>query len=192
MTADTRLHVPFYKRLSIQLAVLCAVGFFLYDYFEPNLHDVVLRAFGFPSLDAEVWVIDKDAGRSQGGFQDEFHGESTVEDYDEDLPEDAVVMSEEEVAAEERLQELVTYCVPVVIGVLIAVLISRLVTGRVTRLARQASTPVAAGELPGPFNAKGKDEIALLAATMNSMRDRVAGLLTDMAEIITCINTQSP
>ena len=55
---------------------------------------------------------------------------------------------------------------------------SRMVTRRVTRLARQAAGPVDdPAHLPGPFDASGGDEIALLASSMNAMRVRVVELL---------------
>ena len=63
------------------------------------------------------------------------------------------------------------------IGLLVAglsIALSRMVTKRVTRLSELASVPLAdPGDLPGPFDESGADEIARLARSMNAMRARV-------------------
>ncbi len=69
----------------------------------------------------------------------------------------------------------------VVIASLSALALSRWVTGRLAHLVQSASQPPASGELPGPFDDSGSDEISVLAATMNSLRERVAERLDGLA-----------
>lgn len=51
--------------------------------------------------------------------------------------------------------------------------------GRLSRLSRAVTLPQKPGELPGPFDDSGNDEISLIAAGMNSLRDRVAERLKE-------------
>ncbi len=69
------------------------------------------------------------------------------------------------------------------LALLIAVLAARLVTAPLTRLAAAASEPVDEdGNLPGPFDATGSTEVAVLAQSMNLMRERVDELVKGLAE----------
>ncbi|MEM7164910.1 MAG: HAMP domain-containing sensor histidine kinase [Planctomycetota bacterium] len=120
---------------------------------------------------------------------------ATTEDADlvaeefeaEEIPAGAFVMDEDQVRLETWLRWIVYLLVPLVIAVVFAWIISRAVTWRVSRLAGQAATTQiesadTAGALPGPFDARGHDEIAQLATAMNSMRSRATQLLDDLAE----------
>jgi two-component system sensor histidine kinase MtrB len=66
------------------------------------------------------------------------------------------------------------------LAALLSLALSRRVTSRLARLSRAASTPLDADALPGRFDDSGSDEISLLAATMNSLRDHVAERLRDL------------
>lgn len=57
--------------------------------------------------------------------------------------------------------------------------LSRVVTRRVSGLAELAAAAPSGGALPGPFDERGDDEIAVLARSMNEMRARVLQLLED-------------
>ena len=52
--------------------------------------------------------------------------------------------------------------VAVAIAALLAFALSRRVTGRLAQLSRSAAEPIGEGDLPGPFEEKGSDELALL------------------------------
>lgn len=62
-----------------------------------------------------------------------------------------------------------------------AFLVSRFATRRLSRLAEQARGPVGEEHLPGPFEVTGRDEITVLARSMNAMRERVSELLEELA-----------
>jgi signal transduction histidine kinase len=75
----------------------------------------------------------------------------------------------------------------VLLGTLIALLVgwvvSRFVTQRVRELALAVQSPVAEGqELPGPFTVGRMDEIGVLAAALNVMRDRIQVLVALLAQ----------
>ncbi|MCP3980639.1 MAG: HAMP domain-containing histidine kinase [bacterium] len=79
---------------------------------------------------------------------------------------------------ESRLLDAVTIAITVAIALALGFVISRWVTRRLTRLSEEVAAPVSdRGALPGPFVASGRDEIAVLARTMNSMRERIAELV---------------
>jgi two-component system sensor histidine kinase MtrB len=61
----------------------------------------------------------------------------------------------------------------IAVAILLAFALSRWLTGRLSDLAHSAAGPGEDGELPGPFDASGNDEVAMLAGAMNSLRDRV-------------------
>ena len=73
------------------------------------------------------------------------------------------------------------------LGTLVALLVgwvvSRFVTQRVRDLALAVQSPVAEGqELPGPFHVGRMDEIGVLAAALNVMRDRIQVLVALLAQ----------
>ena len=70
-----------------------------------------------------------------------------------------------------------------VYAAILAFFVSRLATRRIRRLSNQvAGEGVDDDRIPGPFDEDGTDEIRLLAATMNRMRERIAGLLSTLDE----------
>ncbi|MCP3978283.1 MAG: hypothetical protein GY716_02985 [bacterium] len=71
--------------------------------------------------------------------------------------------------------------VAVVAATLIGFALSRWLTGRLARMSELASSPVAEGELPGPFDDSGHDEIAVVATTLNTLRDQVADRLKEFS-----------
>lgn len=65
---------------------------------------------------------------------------------------------------------------------LLAAAISMLVTRRVTKLAALATSTPETGELPGPFDDSGRDEISSLAGALNTMRTQATSLLERMEQ----------
>lgn len=65
-------------------------------------------------------------------------------------------------------------------AVLFGFLVSRLAMRRLTALSETARAPIENGELPGPFRDRGHDEVAVLAHTLNSMRDRIEELVATL------------
>jgi signal transduction histidine kinase len=63
----------------------------------------------------------------------------------------------------------------------LAFFLSRWLTGRLARLSQWSAEPVTGDDLPGPFDDSGNDEISAVAATMNSLRQRVADRLKSFA-----------
>lgn len=63
----------------------------------------------------------------------------------------------------------------------LAFFLSRWLTGRLSRLSQWSAEPVTGDDLPGPFDDSGNDEISAVAATMNSLRQRVADRLKAFA-----------
>ena len=68
------------------------------------------------------------------------------------------------------------------LAILATFLVSRLTTRRLTRLAETASQAPVDDSLPGPFKVQGMDEIAVLAVSMNTMRQRAVELLERLAQ----------
>lgn len=72
------------------------------------------------------------------------------------------------------------------LATLTTLLLAGLVTRRLSRLAAEASTPLGDDlnlvDLPGPFDAEGDDEIARLAAALNTMRGRIKDLVARLEE----------
>ncbi len=99
--------------------------------------------------------------------------------------EEPLVMSEAEYDELQKQRERIIVAMKIAISLGIALflggLLSLLVTRRVRRLAIDAHA-VGRGStsLPGPFDARGHDEIALLARSMNEMRSRATELLDDL------------
>jgi two-component system sensor histidine kinase MtrB len=71
--------------------------------------------------------------------------------------------------------------VAVALAALLAYVLSRWLTARLTRLSEVAGRPVQDGELPGPFDESGDDEIAIVAGTMNAMRKQVESRLRELS-----------
>jgi len=73
-----------------------------------------------------------------------------------------------------------------VVATLTSILLVSLVTRRLSQLATDASTPLDDSpenvDLPGPFAVSGDDEIARLAAALNTMRGRIEQLVARLAE----------
>jgi len=73
-----------------------------------------------------------------------------------------------------------------VVAMLTSILLVGLVTRRLSKLATDASTPLddrlEVLDLPGPFEAAGDDEIARLAAALNTMRSRIMELVARLAD----------
>lgn len=71
----------------------------------------------------------------------------------------------------------------VIFGALASFAISRLVARRLSQLAKQVAVPFRGdGDLPGPFDDSGRDEIALLARAMNLTRERAEELIGRLGE----------
>jgi signal transduction histidine kinase len=72
------------------------------------------------------------------------------------------------------------------VAALTSLLMVSLVTRRLSKLAAEASAPLAEMvenvDLPGPFDASGNDEIARLAAALNTMRGRIEVLVARLAD----------
>ncbi len=70
-----------------------------------------------------------------------------------------------------------------IFGALTSFAVSRLVARRISRLAEQVAVPFRGeGDLPGPFDDTGRDEIALLARAMNLTRERAEYLIRRLNE----------
>ncbi|MEM7245183.1 MAG: HAMP domain-containing sensor histidine kinase [Acidobacteriota bacterium] len=99
---------------------------------------------------------------------------------------DLVLEDEEFQALAEREVKVFWIARGAILGIIVAVIaiaISRGVTRRLSRLAVQAAAPLGSGgEPPGPFEVEGNDEIALLATTMNDLRDRVGELVGNIQD----------
>lgn len=67
------------------------------------------------------------------------------------------------------------------LAALLGYVLSRWLTARLTRLSEVAAQPVADGELPGPFDESGDDEIAIVAGTMNALRKQVEARLQEFS-----------
>ena len=121
---------------------------------------------------------------------EEVHGVAEADLIDEEecdyLPlRDTVLLTEQQAEVVDRSKSRIKTISSIVIVslsvLLFAFVTSRLVTRRLTRLSRLASDPESTlGEVPGPFPAIGRDEIALLSKSMNSMHEKVLGLLAGM------------
>lgn len=72
---------------------------------------------------------------------------------------------------------LVALATALVLGLLASLLLSR----RIVRLVRQTENTGADG-LPGPFDARGGDEIAVLSGAMNAMRTRIRDLVSGLEQ----------
>ncbi len=70
----------------------------------------------------------------------------------------------------------------VVAATIASLILSSLVTKRLRRLVEMVESAAAEGELPGPFLAQGRDEIAVLARSMNSMRDKTIALVQEASD----------
>ncbi|MCK4660440.1 MAG: HAMP domain-containing histidine kinase [Phycisphaerae bacterium] len=108
-----------------------------------------------------------------------------VDEHGADSADELLVMSEPEfdalVERTKRIASTVTIAIALAIALFLGVVLSLLVTRRMRRLAAVARAPGGdhAG-LPGPFDERGNDEIALLARSMNAMRSRAAELVNDL------------
>jgi len=71
--------------------------------------------------------------------------------------------------------------VAVALTALLGFALSRWMTARLKRLSEMAAGPVEDGELPGPFDESGDDEIAIVAATMNALRNQVAARIKELS-----------
>lgn len=71
--------------------------------------------------------------------------------------------------------------IAVAVAAALAYALSQRITGRLARLSHSAAEPVEGDDLPGPFDDSGRDEISVLAGTMNALRERVAERLEDLA-----------
>lgn len=60
------------------------------------------------------------------------------------------------------------------IAIPLALVLSRWLTSRLVRLSQGSAESAKGGELPGPFDESGNDEISAVAATMNALRQRVS------------------
>lgn len=68
-----------------------------------------------------------------------------------------------------------------VLALALGILTSLLVTRRLRTLAGEVSAPPANPDgLPGPFHARGSDEVAVLARALEAMRIRIGGLVDDL------------
>jgi signal transduction histidine kinase len=96
--------------------------------------------------------------------------------------DDAVILTETEWRAlwdrRREIAVMLRVIMPILTALLVAVVVSRLFTHRLRRLSFLASMPPQGDtDLPGPFPAKGKDEIATLARALNLLRSRVSELV---------------
>ncbi len=160
-TGDARR--PFFRRLSFRLAVLLFLGFFVVDIISVPVWDWLIT-------ESSQELYDPEALRA---YADQLEN-------DPENAQDPLVISDYD-------DYLYVYGGTIVYNLLMSLLlafaISVLATRRIKRLAREAAQPLnSVSDLPGPFTAKGDDEIAQLADNMNRMRGRTARLLAKLNE----------
>jgi len=138
---------------------------------------------------------DEPAGRLISLLMDPvLHAESSGVSVDEMFDaghcrysDDAVILSEAEWRAlwerHNEIAAMLRVIMPILTALLVAVVVSRLFTHRLRRLSFLASvSPQGDADLPGPFPAKGKDEIATLARALNLLRSRVSELVSGLEQ----------
>lgn len=169
------MQVRWYRRLSFRLAVLLVLAILVSEAVAPTVYGVIYDFFDLPPYHEDLYIFDE--------LPEEDTDELLLDADGFEIPDGAFLITAEAARTEARLSLALAIALPILTALLFAWIISRAVTGRVSRLARQAAAPVqASGNLPGPFDARGHDEIAQLAGAMNSMRDRVHGLLEVQTE----------
>lgn len=70
------------------------------------------------------------------------------------------------------------WLIPLLVVLSLSFVIARLVTRRLAQLSEACATPAGA-QLPGPFPVAGRDEIAVLGASLNTMRSQALELLAE-------------
>ncbi|MGC6487202.1 MAG: ATP-binding protein [Planctomycetota bacterium] len=154
-----------------RLAIGGKVAGTVFSYVRPTYEDEQLQGF----VNSMVYALDADR------LTDEYYADAPILDLAADTD---LALSPELLAAQDarrnqytRISDGVLVGVAVITALLLGVVVSFLVTRRLRSLARAVE---ADADLPGPFPAKGRDEISRLAAALNDMRARVAGLVEDL------------
>jgi signal transduction histidine kinase len=108
--------------------------------------------------------------------------EATLESLFEERVAAAVLAAQEEDELEMRVGTVLEICLFVFAATISSLILSSLVTKRLRRFVEMVESAAADGELPGPFLAQGRDEVAVLARSMNSMRDKTVTLVQEASD----------
>jgi signal transduction histidine kinase len=158
-----------------RLAIGGKVAGTVFSYVRPVYEDETLQGF----VNSMVYTLDADRVTS------EFYVDAPLLDLDADTD---LSLSPELVAEQEarrfqysRISNAVMVGIAVATALLLGIVVSFLVTRRLRALAREVEASADA-DLPGPFTARGRDEISLLAAALNDMRTRIGELVENLRE----------
>lgn len=158
-----------------RLAIGGRVAGTVFSYVRPTYKDEQLQGF----VNSMVYALDADR------VTDEYYVDAPILDLaaDTDLSLSPTLLAEQEARRNQytRISDMVLVGIAVATALLLGVVVSFLVTRRLRGLVRAVEAGADA-ELPGPFVAKGRDEISLLAAALNDMRARIGELVEDLRD----------
>lgn len=159
--------LPFHRRLGVRLALVLFAGLLLVDLAALPLWN------WFYFLSTPEWS-DPEQLRSYADYLETLSPEEV-----DQLMWDTSFLESSDLASIVGFTALYAGFFSLLLGCLVSFLATR----RIVTLTREASGPVNDPEsLPGPFTESGRDELMLLARSMNEMRDEILRLVGEIEE----------
>jgi signal transduction histidine kinase len=162
--------IPFFRRLGFRVGLVLFLGLFLID-------SLMLPFWNWVYYELSPESFDPEFLRGYADYIETLNAEER-----ENLKWEAAKLE----GSDQVFAVAATAAYASVFSLLLGSVVAFVATRRITRLTRQAA-PVQGqdqdqDQVPGPFQVQGADEIALLARTMNEMREEIHRLLARIEE----------